>query len=198
MTASGGRLDAYLAGLQGGLDGYPSAHAKGSLVRSVLAGQPLRALEERVPAPVRRFVAEPPVDSEWIPETYLAAMIHAVADLRGWGEEEVVRWVVEGNRALFARPAYRILMLVVSPAAMLKHAGMRWGNWHRGSTLEFLGFTDEGAGLALTFPEGLLDPPLLRWYAAAFATALEMARAAGAVVEVVEHRPGFARYRARW
>jgi hypothetical protein len=198
MTAPGGRLEAWLAGLQGGLDGYPSARAKGSLVRTVLAGQPRRALEERLPAPVRRLVAEPPVDSEWIPEAHLAAMIHAITDLRGWDEAEVVRWVVEGNRALFSSPAYRILMLVVSPSAMLKHAGMRWSNWHRGTTLEFLGFADDGAGLALTFPAGLFDGLMLRYYAAAFSTALELARAAGSSVEVVEHRPGFARYRARW
>lgn len=199
MTAGGGsRLERYLASLPGGLDAFPAAQAKGSLVRTVLAGQPVAALLPRLPAPVRHLAAEPPVSNEWVPEAHLCALIHAITDLHGHAEEDVLRWVREGNRALFSSPAYRILMLVVSPAAMLKHADKRWGNWHRGSALELLGFADDGARLRLTFPPGLFDDAVLRYYAAAFATALEVARAERPSVLLEEHGAGVARYRARW
>lgn len=191
------RYEAYLAGLPGGLDGHPAAQAKGSLVRAVLEGL-APADAARLPAAVRPLADDPPMESEWVPEARFAALALAVADVRGLPDGDFLAWVRASNRALFRAPAYRLLMLVVSPAAMLRHAGKRWGNWHRGSTLELLGFADDGARLRLAFPPGLYDGLLLRSYAEAFAAALEGAHAKDPVVLVEEERPGEARYLARW
>lgn len=199
MTAGGGsRLSRYLDGLAGGLDGYPAAQAKGSLVRTLLDGQPIVAFLHLLPPALQRAATELPLDGEWVPETHVCALTHAVADAHGWSDEEVLRWVHQRNAAMYSSPLYRLLMMVASPEALLRHADRRWSNWHRGSALEFQGFSDDGARLTLTFPVGLWDLPMLLAYRGAFTAALALARAERSSVELEEHRAGFARYRARW
>jgi hypothetical protein len=190
-------FERYVAGLPGGLDAYPGAQAKGSIVRSVIEAQPedlLRAL----PEPVRALALDPPIDSDWVPEAHFAALVHAVSERRRYGQREYCAWVRSSNRALFASPLYKILMAVVSPEALLRHAGRRWSNFHRGSTLELDGFADDGARLTLRFPAGVFDALILRGFAEALAAALEAAHAKGPVVDVEASGAGFARYVARW
>jgi hypothetical protein len=190
-------FERYVAGLPGGLDAFPAAQAKGSLVRSVIEGQP-ETLLQTLPEPVRALALDPPVDSDWVPETHFAALVHAVSERRRYGVREYGAWVRNSNRALFASPLYRILMSVVTPGALLRHTGKRWGNFHRGSTLALDGFADEGARLTLTFPAGVFDGLLLRGYGEALAAALEAAHAKDPIVEIESSGPGFARYLARW
>ena len=193
----GPSFERYLTGMPGGLDAHPGAQAKGSLVRNVLEGQPPEVLR-RLPAVLQPFVADPPMDSEWVPEVRLCALIHAVAEQRRYSVAEVLAWIRQRNLALFSSPLYRLLMSVVSPEAMLRHAGKRWGNFHRGSSLEFEGFSDDGARVTLTHPAGLYDELVLGAYGAAFAAALEVARAKAPQVSIEISGPGFARYLARW
>jgi hypothetical protein len=187
----------YVASLPGGLDAYPAAQAKGALVRSVLLFQPREVLRA-LPAPVRRWVTDPPLDNDWVSEAAFCALIHAVAVGRGWREPEVLEWTRERNRDLFSGPLYRTLMRVETPEAMFRHAGIRWANFHRGSALNFLGFSDDGARLGLAFPRGLFDPLVLRSQGAVFCAALELAHARAPVVVLEEGGDGFARYCARW
>lgn len=187
----------YVAGLAGGLDAFPAARAKGSLVRSVIDAQPAELLRT-LPEPVRGLALSPPIDSEWVPEAHLAALIHAVSERRRFGAREYCAWVRTCNRALFARPLYRLLMAVASPETLLRHAGKRWENFHRGSDLAHDGVADDGVRLTLTFPAGVFDDFVLRGYGEAFAAALEAARAKDPLVEIEARGPGFARYVARW
>ena len=196
--ASLARLERYLAGLPRGLETHPAAQAKGSLVRSILAGQPVPALLERLPPPLRRLAADPPVGSEWIPEAQFCGLLLAVADLRLMSDEEVLAWSRARNRALFESPAYRILMSVMSPGSLVRFAGRRWENWHRGTSLEIEGAADEGVRATLRFPAGLFDGLLLRAFGEAFSAALEMANAAFPRVVVEAEGPESARYLARW
>jgi hypothetical protein len=187
----------YLAGIAGGLHAFPEAQTKGSIVRSVVDGQPdavLRAL----PEPVRGLALDPPIDSDWVPEVQFGALVHAVAAARGYGPREYLAWVRGSNRALFESVLYRILMTVVSPEAMLRHAGKRWGNFHRGSTLVLEGIADDGARLVLRFPPGVFDGLILAGFAEAFGAALEAAHARDPAVTIETSGPGFARYLARW
>lgn len=192
-------MERYLAGLPGGLDAHPECLAKGALVRNLLEHQPLVArLVARFPEPLRRLATEPPVGSEWVPEVHFAALLLAVADARELTSAQLLAWTRDRNRSLFRSPAYRLLMAVASPAVLLRLAGGRWGNWHRGTTLEVLGISDDGVRVALGFPEGLFDTTLARVYAEAFTAALELANARRPRVELVEEGPGFARYHASW
>ena len=190
-------FERYLAGLPGGLEAFPAARTKGSIIRSVIDGQP-DAILRALPEPIRALALDPPMDSEWVPEAQFGALVHAVAEARRLGAGEYLAWMRASNRALFRSALYRMLMTVASPEAMLRHAGRRWGNFHRGSTLELDGFSDEGARATLRFPPGVFDALLLRGFAEAFAAALEAAHAKEPVVAIEASRAGFARYLARW
>ncbi|HEX9051209.1 MAG TPA: hypothetical protein VF841_11820 [Anaeromyxobacter sp.] len=192
------RLDRWVAGLPGGLDAYPEVQAKGSLVRSTLEGQPVAELLARLPPQLRRLAAEPPMGSEWVPEAHVDGLLLAIADARGMTDDELYAWTRARNRALFESPAYRILMAVMSPAALVRFAGGRWANWHRGTTLEIEGMADDGVRGILRFPRGLFDARLLRVFGEAFVAALQLASAAFPVVTVVEAGPESARYLVRW
>jgi hypothetical protein len=163
----------------------------------VLLFQPREVLLA-LPEPVRLWVTDPPLGNGWVSEAAYCALIHAIAEARRWREPEILAWIRERNRDLFSGPLYRTLMRAATPEAMFRHAGLRWANFHRGSSLNFLGFSDDGARLGLVFPKGLLDPLLLRATGGVFCAALELAHAR-APVAVLEHADdGFARYCTRW
>src|SRR5512133_524503 len=187
-------MDRYLAGLPAGLDSFPECVAKGSVLRSTLVQQPVAEIAARLPAALRSLVTDPPVDSEWMSEVRFVAIYHAVADVRGLSDADVMAWARDRNRALFRNPAYRILMAVSSPATLLRGATMRWSNWHRGSTLEIEGITDVGVRALLRFPPALFDDLLLRVFGEAFVAALELARAKAPAAAVERVEPGLARY----
>lgn len=194
---AGPSYDRYVAGLPGGLAAHPGAQAKGSIVRShldALSSDLVRTL----PPPLRQLAAEAPMDSDWVPEAYLCALIHAIGERRVYAEREFLAWIRARNRALFARPLYAILMAVASPAVALRAVGKRWGNFHRGTTLELEGYADDGVRVTLAFPPGLFDPVMLQVFGEAFAAALEAAHAKDPSVAVETSGTGFARYLARW
>lgn len=196
--ARGSRLDGYLARLPAGLGSFPEAAAKGSLVRGALEGQPLAEIAARLPEPLSGRISDPPMGSEWIPETHLVAIVHAVCDARGFGAAEAGEWARAWIRDVFEGPSYRILMAAPSPASALRSAGLRWGAFHRGSALAMEGIADDGVRLTLQFPPRLFDPPFLSVLAQSFVAALEMSRAPGAEVAVEASGDGFARFLARW
>lgn len=192
------RLERYLAGLPAGLESFPECVAKGSVLRSTLVQQPVAEIAARLPPSLRSLVTDPPVDSEWMSEVRFAAIYHAVADVRGYGDADVRSWARDRNRALFRNPAYRILMAVSSPATLLRGATMRWSNWHRGSTLEIEGITDVGVRALLRFPPGLFDELMLEVFGEAFSAGLELARAPSPAASVELIEPGVARYVVSW
>lgn len=192
------RVEAYLANLASGLAAHPACQAKGALVRNLLAGQDVAELARRLPPPLRRLAMEPPVGSEWIPETHLTALYLGLADVRGLRDEDFLGFARERNRTLFRSAAYRFLMEVVSPATLLRFAGQRWANFHRGTTFEQEGVADDGVRYTLRFPENLFPPLMLRVYAQAFVAALEMARARFPVVAVEAQNGRSARFIATW
>ena len=194
---AGPSFERYVAGLPAGLASYPAAQAKGSIIRGHLeALEP--GIVSALPPPLRPLAAEPPVDSDWVPETQLCALIHAIAEQRRLSQREFRAWIRACNRALFARPLYAILMAVATPEIALRAVAMRWGNFHRGTTLALEGYSDDGVRVALSFPVGVFDPLMLAAFAEAFAAALEAAHARDPLVEIETAGAGFARYRARW
>jgi hypothetical protein len=192
------RMEGYVAGLPAGLDSFPECLAKGSVLRSTLAQQPVERILASLPEPLRLLVSDPPVDSEWLSEVKLAAIFHAVVDVRGYGESEMLAWARDRNRVLFRNPAYRILMAVSSPATLLRGATMRWSNWHRGSSLEIEGIVDVGVRGLLRFPPGLFDDLMLQAFGEAFGAAMELARARDPVTRIEVLEPGVARFLVGW
>jgi hypothetical protein len=192
------RVERYLSAIPRGLDGFPECQAKGALVRNLLERQPLDEVTARLAPPLRRLAEDPPVGSEWIPEVLFSALLLAVADARGLTDVEVLSWSRERNRALFRSAAYRILMAVAAPAQLIRFAGARWANWHRGSTLEVEAIADDGVRCVLRHPPFLFDSTLHRVYAQAFLAALELAHAPNPSVHVATESTELVRYRAAW
>jgi len=172
--------------------------AKGALVRSVIEGQAAGELARVLPEPLAAWMAERPMGSEWVPSAHLVALVHAVCDLRDWTGPESEAWARAWSGALFASPAYRILMAAPSPAAVLRSIGIRWGAFHRGSALDLEGVSDDGVRLSLRFPPRLFDPPFLGALGQFLAAALELSKAPRAEVAVEAAGEGFARFVARW
>jgi hypothetical protein len=192
------RLDAYLSGLAGRLDAHPECVAKGALVRNLLDAQPAEGLLRSLPSPLVRLVTDPPIGSDWVPEAHLVALYLAVADVRGLRDEDFLAFARERNRVLFRSPAYRFLMEVLSPATLLRFAGPRWSNFHRGTTLDVDGVSDDGVRFTLRFPPKLIPPLMIRVYAQAFLAALELARARFPDVRVEAEAESSARFLAVW
>jgi uncharacterized protein (TIGR02265 family) len=190
------RLARYLGGLPQGLDSYASCLAKGSVFRAMVEGAGLDA--GRLPAPLRRYLVEPPIPSEWLPEAHLAALVLSAADQLELDDEALFAWARVRNRGLFEGTLYRALMALVPPTRLARFAPMRWAAFHRGTTLELGRVADDGLRAHLAFPPGLFDATVLVAYRAAFAAALEASGARHVEVEAEEVTSTAAHYRVRW
>jgi len=190
------RVSRYLGGLPRGLDSHPSCLAKGSVFRAMVEGAGLAP--DRLPAPLRRYLEDPPIPSEWLPEVHLAALLLCAADQLDLDDAAFFTWARARNRGLFEGPLYRALMALVPPARLARFAPMRWAAFHRGTALELGRVADDGLRASLGFPAGLFDATVLVAYRAAFAAALESSGARGVEVEPEEVTSTAARYRVRW
>jgi hypothetical protein len=192
------RVEAYLASLPGGVSAYPECTAKGVLVRTLVAEEAYAGLGPKLPHPFRRMIEEQPIGSEWIPEVHYQALVYALADACGQEDDAILASVRARDRRMFESPTYRLLMMASSPGALLRGIELRWGNWHRGSTLELEGIADDGVRLALHFPRGLFDGIHLRVYAESFLAALDVSQAKSPRVEIFDAGTGLARFRVAW
>jgi hypothetical protein len=180
-------LQRYLDGLPRGVDSYPSATAKGAIVRAVLgseAGQSL-ASAEGLPQCVRDLMEHPPAVAAWVPETHYVSMVTALHDHHFAGNvEATAAWAYEENKKLLSSPLYRVMFLVLSPERMFLAAGKRWGAFHRGSVLEVVERKKHSATMRLTYPAGLMNHVVLQGHCSSFRGAGE---AAGARLMRVRH-----------
>ena len=193
------RFAAYLAALPGGLAAYPDCIAKGALIRTTVDDQPgLVSRAAELPRELARLLLDPPLAGEWLPEAHFVALFHAHNDLLGLDEVGVQARSRERNRLLFESPAYRILMAVLSPATLLRFAGKRWENFHRGTRLEVSGASDDGVRAVLRFPRNLFDRLVLLAYGQSFAAALELSGAREPVVHLERVEPESGHFRVVW
>lgn len=193
------RLAAYLAGLPGGLAAHPGCLAKGALVRNVVEDRPeLVKRAGELPRELGLLFEEPPLAGEWIPEAHFVALFHAVNDFLELDDAAALARSRLRNRSLFESPTYRILMAVISPASLLRFAGTRWDNFHRGTQLEMGGASDDGVRVVLRFPAGLFDRLMLLAFGEAFAAALELSGARAPEVRLERVEAGSGHYRGTW
>jgi hypothetical protein len=192
------RLEAYLASLAGGVAAYPECQAKGILVRMLAADAAHGRAAVQLPPPLRRLLDDPPMGSEWIPEVHFLALVYGLADAAGQDDDAILAGIRERDRRTFEHASYRILMAAPSPASLLRGADQRWGTFHRGSTLDVEGIADDGVRLGLHFPRGLFDGLHLRIFGESFLAALDLSQAASPRAEIVEAKPGYARYKVAW
>jgi hypothetical protein len=190
------RLERYLAGLPDGLASYPQCQAKGSVFQSLLAGTVVEGAS--LAEPLRRYLEDRPIASEWLPDVHLRALTFAIADQRRMTREALLAWVQQRYRRLFEGPLYRAMMALVPPATLVRTCAVRWGVFHRGTAMEPGAVADDGARVKVAFPRGLCDPQVLELVEGALRAALEASRAREIEVELEESTPTTARFRVRW
>lgn len=189
---------AYLDGMPLGADSFPEHLAKASLYRTALKDCPLTVERGALPDPVVDLIERPVPVSEWIPEARQRAILHAILDDHFRGDRDRFRrWVYDQNRALFASPLYRILMIVVSPKVVVRGVETRWGTFHKGIAVKaYPG--ENGGDLVMTFPVGLVDEIDCFGHAESFRAAIDAAGARDGTVEVVDRKSTEARFRIHW
>lgn len=193
------RLDAYLAALPRGLASHPACLAKGALVRNAFEDVPaIASRAAELPPELGQLLREPPLGGEWVPEVHFVALFHAVNDLLGLDPAAATLRARERNRVLFESATYRILMAVFSPATLMRFAGKRWDNFHRGSTLEVAGAADDGVRVVLGYPMALFDAPVLEAFGQSFAAALELSGARNPETQIERMSGMECRYRMIW
>ena len=167
-------VDAYLAQLPQGVASYPDACCKGLVLRQFLEGQPFGADLSGLPPPLAALMTKLPSSTAWVPEVHLTALVLARQAHLGQTDDELVAWSYTLNRKLLAQPLARLIMLVISPDALIASVSSRWGGFHQGTTLTLGTYGRGNARFLMTFREHLQPPVLLRCYATAFLAAIEV------------------------
>lgn len=192
------RLEEYLATLPEGAASYPEYETKASAYRTALEWRPLPRTVEGLPEALHARLAEPALPSAWIPEVHGMALGLAIADHHGMSEEEFLRFVFEMNRALLGGPRYRYLMSAEGPAAMFKHAQVRWKAMHRGVQLSAVEVGEHVCSFRMVFAPHLYNGLLLRAFAQTFKAGLGLAQTPEARVELTGFGDARADYSATW
>lgn len=191
-------VESYLARLPGGIHAYPECSHKGDALSLWLRGSPTSGLMELLPREAAAVLASANNLPAWVPEVHATVLYLAIREAHFADDAAFLDHARIRNRALLDTPTNRVLFWVVSPRDMLRAAGPRWNNLHRGSTVNVRIRGDSSAEVDLTFPAHLLPEVVLRGNAVGFAIALEKTGASEVVVEVREVEPTRARFRADW
>ncbi len=175
------RVARYLAPLPAGVASYPQCVAKAALLRRALAQRPLsRDHLFALPKVLGELVACPPLDSESVPDVWLAGVLLAIADAYEMSDGEYLDWIRDLNSRMF-NSLFRLLMRVVSPEHLVRRAADRWKVFHRGSSLAMVELTRGRAVARLTFPPFLFHGLALRQFGPVFEAAVQMSDPRGRV-----------------
>ena len=179
----------YLSQLPKGLDSYPDAQIKGSVVRTVLEHLPEGFELERLPPELGGLLEHPPLASEWVPDAPMVALTYAFRDVFFQTDEAYFAWLESGYVKMLDSRLYRIIMALSSPERLAKGADKRWGALRRGSVRELI-HSDERHNIGVVrYPESLFP----RFHAVNFMSALlvayRLSRARKPRVDLLEWTP---------
>lgn len=191
------RLARYLKSLPNGLLSYPECEGKASMYREAIGNAP-RKLELRGLDPlIADYVQDPVPMTAWIPEVINVAIYLALADAVFERDEAFLDFVGGMTDAMFAAPAYRILMAVASPERLANGAARRWQHFHTGSGYESR-IGKNGTESHITYPPYLFDKLALRAIGRAVQSAYRASGARHAAVEVASWSPTETVMRSVW
>lgn len=168
----------YLEGLPLGIDSYPDAVVKGTVLRATLADAGFRIERGTLPERLEECAFDPAAIGTWVPETFHSALVAAIFDARfraGGGMAAFEAWAFERNRKLFQSPLYRVLFFVVRPERIFIGIQNRWSAFHRGSVLEVVSERPNHRTVRLTYPPRLFSVHALHTFSAAFLAAAQAA-----------------------
>ncbi len=188
------RLARYLGALPQGFASYPECQIKGFYFRESWAALNAPTLGAAWPEPLRKLIASPPSNSQFMPEVLFCSYRLAVADEQRLSQAAYETWVLGNSRRIYRNFLGKLIMAFASKQMLLDAAGSRWAMIHRGSTFaaKYLGNgTYEGR---LDFPAHLFDEPILRGLGGVMQAAFELVEKPGFVLKLMEFEPTWARY----
>lgn len=180
-------LEAYIERLPQGLDSYPEALAKASLLRSVADFRPIpRQVREALPAALATLLEAPPPVTHWVSQVHTHSLLLVLRDSVCSDQEDFVRFCYLRQRELFQSAMYRVMFALATPGMLFGAIALRWGSLHRGTSLSIRERTDTTTHLQLDHAPHLWDPEVSLATAAGLRAVLDLSGAIGARVEV-EH-----------
>ncbi|MFW5876412.1 MAG: DUF2378 family protein [Myxococcota bacterium] len=188
----------YLDLLPDGLDSYPEAQTKASVLRAAKAGYGLTVQPGQLPAPIIEVLDDPPPKNAWIPQVLNNAAQFAIADRYFPTDEAYLDWAYRNNVRLAQSSMYKVLTRVASPKAFLRGASMKWRIVHRGQSLEIDILDDDHARARISHPPHLHLEIGHRNFATAFEAILKAANAKDVSARVEQSSPTGADLDIRW
>ncbi len=195
------RVSTYLASLPNGLDSYPQCQSKAE-VGLVLRDRLMAAAGPAFEAMVSKQVLASMDSSSWIPTTLVTAIHLAARDAVFPSDDALLTWAYEDAVATYRRPAFRALMLLMSPTLLVMGVAKRWSSFSRGTELRSTSSTQEGntrlIHLELTYPAHLFSNLELQIIGCGFRAALAAASAKEPTVSALESGNTSTVFTARW
>jgi hypothetical protein len=191
-------VEAYLSSLPAGVDSYPERAHKGESLSVWLQRSPARGLAAFVPAQVAPLLVPDRPFPTWVPEVHASVLYLAIREARFADDAAFLAHARACNRAVLQTPTNRVLFWALSPSAILRAAGLRWGSLHRGTSIDVRVARDASAQLVLEYPPRLFPEIVLRGTATGFAAALENAGARDVHLELRAAEETRALFDGRW
>ena len=176
------RVTEYLAALPTGLDSFPSYRAKGSMFRSALEVRSTPRDLTLLPPRIARLFRDPPLSSQWVPETEYVAFSLAMADLHGMSDADFCQYWYDVMLNI-TDGLYAAALSLVSPVLILRTLASRWGTFHQGVDAIALP-TPGGLLIRLTFPTRLFSPLIIDGYVAVFQALISRSRRPAATAKL--------------
>lgn len=191
------RLHAYLDSLPQGLDSFPECRVKASLLRGALDDPGARVKLDALPERLASLFGSPPLVTQWMPEVVSVAAHYAIADARGFDDDDVLMWTYRVNQRLAQSRLYRAMTAVATPRLALRGARLAWGMIHKGIGLS-VRLEDDSARLTVTHPRGVWPNLVHRANATGFRAVLESSGGSNVEVFVAESSPDRAIFDCSW
>jgi hypothetical protein len=180
---------AFLERLPTGWDSYPEVRVKGSIVRGVIEHEPPGYELERVPEPLRSLLANPPLVSDWLPETHLVTLTLAFRDIFFQTDAAYLDWAEETLGSTLRGPLYRILFALISPGRLARSGAKRWGALRVGTSREHIELNENGNLGRIHYPAELYDPFFLETLLRGMTAVYRLSKAADPKIQVLEWTP---------
>ena len=114
-------------------------------------------------------------------------------------DEQFGDWTYRLQKRLFGSALYRAVAVVTTPRMLLAGTRMRWGAFHRGTSLEIVDHVERNTVTAtMRFPSMLYSRTNLVGFARGFQAVAELSNALVASVELAATQPTWARFDVRW
>lgn len=173
------RATQYIRSFSNGLGSFPEQRINRDVYLDTATNFP-QLLEHAMPPELQDLITNP---KGWAPEVWGIAVMLMTRDLCFESDAAFLNWTRDDVAKMYKRPAYRMLMFVMSPSLVIMGAAKRWQAFHEGSILRAHATRkNKETGRAetrldLAMPEGLYPPLGLTVYGNAFASAIEAAGA---------------------